>query len=169
MYKIKYILEFAQVFVLVNGSLVDYFHYSKRVCQGDPRSPILFGLVEDFLSKCLIFLIDMNCQVPISLPRRSQALTHLLYANDVLLFCNGSLPNVRLVIHLYDFYHNLLVKLLIGTNLLFILVSILLRLGNKFCFKRLVCAVDVFLFFLLFFKSSFIYRKVRIFALNTSG
>ncbi|KAK2647756.1 hypothetical protein Ddye_015245 [Dipteronia dyeriana] len=47
------ILRSLRLSVLINGSLEGYFHCSRRVRQGDPLFPLLFGITEDFLSRLL--------------------------------------------------------------------------------------------------------------------
>ncbi|KAK3212711.1 hypothetical protein Dsin_017417 [Dipteronia sinensis] len=80
------ILGSSRLTVLVNGSLESYFHCCRGVRQGDPLSPLLFGIAEDFLSRLLSRMVDFSQLLPISSPRGFSAPTHLLYVDDVLIF-----------------------------------------------------------------------------------
>ncbi|KAK3222012.1 hypothetical protein Dsin_009037 [Dipteronia sinensis] len=89
------ILGSSRLLVLINGSPEGYFHCSRGVCQGDHLSPILFGIAEDFLSRLLSRMVDFSQLLPISSPRGFSAPTHLLYADDVLIFYRGTVRNLK--------------------------------------------------------------------------
>jgi len=75
--------------VAFNGELIGFFSGKKGIRQGDPMSSHLFVLVMDILAKFLdrgavnsVFQLHPKCLVPM--------VSHLSFANDVLVFCNGS-------------------------------------------------------------------------------
>lgn len=65
--------------------------FTDGVRQGDPLSSLLFWIAENYFS-CLLNHSKLKL-MPFS--RGSVAPTHLLYAHDVLLFCNTSAKNVK--------------------------------------------------------------------------
>ncbi|KAE8713519.1 hypothetical protein F3Y22_tig00110206pilonHSYRG00043 [Hibiscus syriacus] len=79
--------------VSLNGSLVGYFKGAKGIRKGDPLSPYLFVIVMNVLSSSLdvaakkgIFKFHPKC--------KRISLTHLCFADDLLVFCHGSLDAV---------------------------------------------------------------------------
>lgn len=82
-------VQTAKFSILVNGEPAGFFEGRKSLRQGDPLSPYLFILVMEALSKLLDaaaregkFGLHPQCQNPL--------LTHLLFADDLLLFSDGS-------------------------------------------------------------------------------
>lgn len=82
--------------VKVNGALCGFFPGKKGLRQGDPISPYLFSIAMNVLS-CILavtpshFKFHWKC--------KDLKLTHLFYADDVLLFSNGDKNSVS---HLMD-------------------------------------------------------------------
>lgn len=79
--------------LVVNGGLVGYFKGKKGLRQGDPLSPYLFVIVIEVLSKLLdvaaktkIFSYHPKCQ--------RTGLTHLAFADDLLIFTKGHVDSV---------------------------------------------------------------------------
>lgn len=82
--------------VKVNGSLCGFFEGRKGLRQGDPISPYLFAVAMNVLSSMLAqtptnFKFHWKCI--------EMKLTHLFYADDVLLFSNGDIASLT---HLMD-------------------------------------------------------------------
>lgn len=80
------IFSCARLSILINGSPCGYFQCSRGVRQGDPISPILFGLAEDVLSRMLSKATSIGNLAPMRMCRGIYFPTHILYADDVLLF-----------------------------------------------------------------------------------
>ncbi|XP_019459917.1 PREDICTED: uncharacterized protein LOC109359677 [Lupinus angustifolius] len=59
------------------------------VRQGDPLSPLLFCIVEYVLSRGISNLLSEGKTSTISGPRRLQTTSHVLYVDDILIFCKG--------------------------------------------------------------------------------
>lgn len=95
---VRVILESAHLFILINGTPKGFFPCSRGVRQGDPLSPLLFCLAADVLSKGITFLIQEAKVKPISSPQGCSPASHVLYADDVIIFCRSdstSLHNLR--------------------------------------------------------------------------
>ncbi|XP_019442380.1 PREDICTED: uncharacterized protein LOC109347110 [Lupinus angustifolius] len=70
-------------------NLLDYKVFGEGVRQGDPLSPQLFCLAEDVLSRGISDLVRSHKLSSISRPKGLQTPSHVLYANDILIFCKG--------------------------------------------------------------------------------
>ena len=75
------------------GLLLVFFGSSRGICQGDPFSPPLFLLVMELLSRLLKrtknggFLCDFQTG---SHRQGGVHISHLLFADDIILFCDAS-------------------------------------------------------------------------------
>jgi hypothetical protein len=72
--------------VLVNGANSPFFNLERGLHQGCPLSPYLFLLVMDGLSKAIIDAV-VHHRFKGILYGRNDKLTHLLFVDDVLIFC----------------------------------------------------------------------------------
>lgn len=85
----------------INGRLHGFFKGTRGLRQGDPLSPYLFGLVMNILSHKLNeaaqsgrFGFHPRCQ--------ESGLTHLCFADDILVFTDGSLNSVQMILQVLD-------------------------------------------------------------------
>ncbi|XP_019465329.1 PREDICTED: uncharacterized protein LOC109363519 [Lupinus angustifolius] len=85
---IRVILNSTKLSISVNGQAVGFFSCKRGVRQGDPLSPLLFCLAEDVLSRGITKLYEQGIISSISGPRINTP-THVLYADDILIFCKG--------------------------------------------------------------------------------
>lgn len=75
--------------MVINGELAGFFPGKKGLRQGDPLSPYLFLFVMEVLSNLLVKAAD--CWRIRPHPRCSDSkITHMLFADDLLIFSNGS-------------------------------------------------------------------------------
>lgn len=87
--------------MLINGSPTGYFHSKKELRQGDPLSPYLFTLAMEVFSK----MIERQVQVGnIQLIAKCKAikLTHLAFANDLMLMTKADAQSLRKKIHIIE-------------------------------------------------------------------
>lgn len=101
---IKIILHSTKLSISVNGHSVGFFPCKRGVRQGDPFSPLLFCLVEDVLSRSISKLVDQGELLPITSPRVYKVPSHVLYVDDILIFCRGTKRNLECLMSLFKRY-----------------------------------------------------------------
>ena len=90
--------------VLVNGESCGMIHPTRGIRQGDPLSPFLFLLCTEGLNG-LIKHVERSGDIHgFSLCRRGPKLTHLLFADDSLLFCRATMEECGKVLELLSKY-----------------------------------------------------------------
>jgi hypothetical protein len=72
--------------VKFNGAILDSFAPSRGLRQGDPLSPFLFLFIADGLSALLRQGIQQQVVTPVKICARAPGVSHLLFADDTLLF-----------------------------------------------------------------------------------
>ncbi|XP_026410979.1 uncharacterized protein LOC113306234 [Papaver somniferum] len=98
------ILSSARISVMINGCPEGYFSITRGLRQGDPLSPLIFVLIEDVLSRNISKLFANN-SMNVMVSKKGVAPTHLLFADDILIFCKGnlhSLQNLKNMLVLYE-------------------------------------------------------------------
>lgn len=91
--------------VLLNGQSYGFFHSTRGVKQGDPLSPALFILSSEVLSRALNSLFDDPYYVGYGMPKWSDNLNHLAYADDTIIFASTqvySLKKIMTVLQEYE-------------------------------------------------------------------
>lgn len=86
---IKSIFESSRISVLVNGNPTKEFSPCNGLRQGDPLSPLLFNLVGETLSFLINQGVKENICKGILLPGSAGVISHLQFADDVILFLNA--------------------------------------------------------------------------------
>ncbi|XP_026398834.1 uncharacterized protein LOC113294667 [Papaver somniferum] len=82
------IFDSAKISVLVNGGPCGFFGVGRGLRQGVPLSPILFVLAEEILSRNINELVQMG-KMQAMVNRGGFQPTHLIFADDIFIFCNG--------------------------------------------------------------------------------
>jgi hypothetical protein len=90
--------------VKFNGSLLDSFSPTQGLRQGDPLSPFLFLFVADGLSTLLQMEVSLNNIAPIKICRRAPGISHLLFADDSLLFFKAQAEQAARIKYILDIY-----------------------------------------------------------------
>ena len=86
--------------ILINGSPCEFFGSTRGLRQGDPLSPLLFVLVMDALGRMLDKAVLEGRLFGFSvgnLEGRSMAVSHLLFADDTLIFCKADLDQIMIL------------------------------------------------------------------------
>ncbi|XP_026433075.1 uncharacterized protein LOC113330483 [Papaver somniferum] len=98
------IFSSARISVMINVYREGYFSITRGLRQGDPLSPLIIFLIEDVLSHNFSKLFA-NHSMNVMVSKKGVAPTHLLFADDILIFCRGnlhSLQNLKNMLVLYE-------------------------------------------------------------------
>uniref|UniRef100_A0A8R7VH72 Reverse transcriptase domain-containing protein n=1 Tax=Triticum urartu TaxID=4572 RepID=A0A8R7VH72_TRIUA len=90
--------------VKLNGKLLEVFSPSRGLRQGDPLSPFLFLFVADALSALLSKSVNEGSLNGVSICRGAPEISHLLFADDTLLFFEASGQQANVVKGLLNTY-----------------------------------------------------------------
>lgn len=102
---IKAICYSARISVLVNGTPTKEFFPRKGLRQGDPLSPLLFNLAGEIFSSMIQEANKNYIFDGIQLPSSGTFLTHLQYADDVILFIKNddkSISGIKRVLNCFE-------------------------------------------------------------------
>ena len=86
-------------FVMMNETFKGLFHLSRGLRQGDPFFPLLFIIMEEVLMRLLRKFFDLGCIGKFYHPVGVPLVSHLLYANDILIFANRSKRSMKNLVH----------------------------------------------------------------------
>ncbi|GLT61404.1 hypothetical protein SLA2020_341140 [Shorea laevis] len=78
----------------INGNQTPFFVPQRGLRQGDPLSPYLYLFIADILSRLLMTATAEKKITGYKIRRRSPPISHLLFADDSLVFCQATLPEV---------------------------------------------------------------------------
>ncbi|KAL6569244.1 hypothetical protein OROMI_013758 [Orobanche minor] len=101
---IRHCVENCTFSILVNSSPAGYFASSRGLRQGDPISPSLFVLAADYLSRCLDRFITDHPLMRYRTVGRPFAISHLSYADDIIIFTRAVDDGLVELMRLLDHY-----------------------------------------------------------------
>ncbi|CAJ2657953.1 unnamed protein product [Trifolium pratense] len=88
--------------ILWNGNKTDSFTPTRGIRQGDPLSPYLFVICMDRLSHIIADHVEANYWKPMRAGRSGPKISHLIFADDLLLFAEASIEQAHCVMHCLD-------------------------------------------------------------------
>lgn len=83
--------------ILWNGEMIDPFNPSRGVRQGDSLSPYLFVLCMERLSCLINSVVEDKTWLPIRLSKNGPHISHLFFADDLILFAEANLDQVEVI------------------------------------------------------------------------
>ncbi|XP_027156179.1 uncharacterized protein LOC113756908 [Coffea eugenioides] len=92
--------------VIINGASYGFFQSRRGLRQGDPLSPALFVLGAEVLSRALNNVVAQAGFMGFKVPLGCSPVTHLAFADDVLIFTNRSARALRNIIRVLELYQS---------------------------------------------------------------
>lgn len=90
----------------INGSLEGYFESKKGLRQGDPLSPYLFVIGMEVLSSYLRHDLLSSTHFSFHWRAKDLKLSHLIFADDMFLFCKGDNSSISAMLRSVDRFSN---------------------------------------------------------------
>lgn len=90
--------------VLWNGEVSGDFHPSRGIRQGAPLAPYIFVLCMEKLSHMIVDSVHDRAWIPIKAGRSGPVISHLIFADDLLLFAEASVSQMTHVLQVLDVF-----------------------------------------------------------------
>ncbi|XP_026378698.1 uncharacterized protein LOC113273150 [Papaver somniferum] len=111
----KYIeqcISTTEISIIFNGSPTSDHSPTRGLRQGDPLSPYLFIIVMDYLSRLLVNATTNHVIYGVKAARNAPAITHLLFADDILIFTKADRHNATGILNTLNQFGNISGQLL---------------------------------------------------------
>lgn len=93
--------------ILINGSLSRWIPSSAGIRQGCPLSPYLFIVCSEIISRMLHDGAQNCCLTGLKLGRAINPVTHLFFADDIIVMAEATLVNARALVDIFQSYCSL--------------------------------------------------------------
>lgn len=90
--------------VLWNGEKSEYFNPSRGIRQGDPLSSYIFVSCMDYLSHIIADHVIEGSWKPMRAGRLGPIISHLIFADDLLLFVEASIDQMQTILHCLNMF-----------------------------------------------------------------
>ncbi|XP_026416903.1 uncharacterized protein LOC113312360 [Papaver somniferum] len=97
------VLNSGKISIMVNGCPEGFFSISRGLRKVDPLSPLIFILIEDVSSRNLSKLFARR-SMHYMVRKKGIAPSHLLFADDILIFCRGNLQSLQNLVTILGMY-----------------------------------------------------------------
>lgn len=87
----------SRIRLLLNVDALQKFKPERGICQGDPLSPYLFVLCLERLFHLIQVAVEKKVWKPIKISKRSPRLSHLAFADDLILFIEASVAQIEVI------------------------------------------------------------------------
>ena len=94
---IRGIITTAHFSISINGELAGFFRSTRGLRQGDPLSPYLFVIAMEGLTRIIQHEISRNNSFKYHWRCEKQNITHLCFADDLILFCRGESRSIKIL------------------------------------------------------------------------
>lgn len=92
--------------ISINGEDNGFFVGKRGLRQGDPLSPYLFTLVMEVFNLIIKRNIEMRLLFKYHRKCRFQKITHICFADDLLVFCSGQTRSARIIKNSLDLFRD---------------------------------------------------------------
>ncbi|OMO87284.1 reverse transcriptase [Corchorus capsularis] len=99
---IMYCVSNIDLAIIWNGEVLPAFHPQQGLRQGDPLSPYLFILVMERLSHMILERVEHKVWHPVKASRSGPMVSHLFFADDLMLFAEASEDQVNVITDVLD-------------------------------------------------------------------
>ncbi|CAN1281610.1 LINE-1 retrotransposable element ORF2 protein [Linum perenne] len=104
---IRECLSSASMDILFNGNPKGFFTPTRGLRQGDPLSPLLFAICSEGLSRLLLAATTSGVLYGIRINRRCPFISHLMFADDTILFLRVTDSYISALLSLFNQYRGI--------------------------------------------------------------